>query len=170
MPSHDRGVDGSQPPLSYPDYVSNRRRCPSQPLVQVPWTLSDVTVPVFGHSLVGDGDNDLTRQHAAEPQGQRIVVAGRVCDEDGRPVAGALVEAWQANAAPQGAIDTVPTTIPRRSTRISLVPAAPSPTRRADISSRPSSPVRIRGAITTTPGGRPTSISRCSVRCFARDS
>ena len=98
MPPHSR-VDGSQPPLSYPDYVSNRRRSPTQPLVQVPWTFSDVTVPVFGHSVVREDDNDLTRQHAAEPQGQRIVVAGRVCDEDGRPVSGALVEVWQANAA-----------------------------------------------------------------------
>ena len=44
-------------------------------------------------------DNDLTRQHDGEPLGERIVVTGRVLDEDGRPVRGALVEVWQANAA-----------------------------------------------------------------------
>jgi protocatechuate 3,4-dioxygenase beta subunit len=54
---------------------------------------------VYGWWPVGETDNDLTRQHAAEPQGQRIIVAGRVVDEDARPVAGALVELWQANAA-----------------------------------------------------------------------
>ena len=31
--------------------------------------------------------------------GERIIVAGRVLDEDGRPVPGTLLELWQANAA-----------------------------------------------------------------------
>ncbi len=34
-----------------------------------------------------------------DPIGERIFVHGRVLDEDGRPVRGALVEVWQANAA-----------------------------------------------------------------------
>jgi len=42
---------------------------------------------------------DLTTQHKAEPQGQRIVVTGRVLDENGRPVPNTVVEIWQANAA-----------------------------------------------------------------------
>ena len=33
------------------------------------------------------------------PVGERMVVTGRVLDGDGRPVAGQLVEIWQANAA-----------------------------------------------------------------------
>jgi protocatechuate 3,4-dioxygenase beta subunit len=99
MPPTTRDVAGSQPPLSYPAYVSNRRRCPVQPLIRLPHSLSDLTMPVLGLFPVADGDNDLTRQHAAEPQGQRIVVAGRLMDEDGRPVSGALIEVWQANAA-----------------------------------------------------------------------
>jgi protocatechuate 3,4-dioxygenase beta subunit len=45
------------------------------------------------------GDGDLTRQHGAAPLGERIVVAGQLRDEDGRPLAGQLVELWQANAA-----------------------------------------------------------------------
>src|SRR5207249_2278824 len=39
------------------------------------------------------------KQHAGEPIGERIVVTGRVLDEDGGPIRGALVEVWQANAA-----------------------------------------------------------------------
>jgi protocatechuate 3,4-dioxygenase beta subunit len=48
---------------------------------------------------VREGDSDLTRQHAGEPLGERIVVTGRVLDESGRPVPNTLVEIWQANAA-----------------------------------------------------------------------
>ncbi len=33
------------------------------------------------------------------PLGQRIIVAGRVLDEDDRPVPNTLIEVWQANAA-----------------------------------------------------------------------
>jgi protocatechuate 3,4-dioxygenase, alpha subunit len=36
---------------------------------------------------------------ADDPQGERIVVAGRVIDGDGAPVADACLEFWQANAA-----------------------------------------------------------------------
>jgi protocatechuate 3,4-dioxygenase beta subunit len=45
------------------------------------------------------GTLDLTKQHAAAPVGERIIVSGQVVDEDGRPVPGALVEVWQANSA-----------------------------------------------------------------------
>jgi len=48
---------------------------------------------------VGPGDADLTAQHGAEPIGERIIVSGRLLDEAGRPIAGQLVEVWQANAA-----------------------------------------------------------------------
>lgn len=92
-------LSGSQPPLSYPAYVSNRRRAPSKPLIRLPEGLSDLTTPVYGHFPIGESDNDLTCQHAEEPQGQRIVVAGRLLDEDGSPLPDALVEIWQANAA-----------------------------------------------------------------------
>ena len=55
--------------------------------------------PVFGRIPVHPGDADLTRQHAGEPLGERIIVTGRVLDSDGRPVRNTLVEVWQANAA-----------------------------------------------------------------------
>ena len=37
-------------------------------------------------------------QAVGEPLGERITVAGRVLDSDGRPVPDTLVEIWQANA------------------------------------------------------------------------
>jgi protocatechuate 3,4-dioxygenase, beta subunit len=87
------------PPYLYPDYVATRLRAPKRPLVIVPHTLSELTGPAFGDDAVGELDHDLTRQHEGEPQGQRIVVHGRVLDGDGRPARNALVEVWQANAA-----------------------------------------------------------------------
>ncbi len=89
----------SQPPLLYPPYKSTLRRAPSQPLVRVPGSLSDLNTPVYGHFPVRPTDNDLTLQYPDQPQGERIVVAGRVVDEDGRPVRDALAELWQTNAA-----------------------------------------------------------------------
>jgi protocatechuate 3,4-dioxygenase beta subunit len=85
--------------LNYPAYASTVLRAPTQPFVIVPDRLSDVTAPVYGWWRHDELDNDLTRQHAGEPQGQRIIVSGRLLDDDGRPIAGALLEVWQANAA-----------------------------------------------------------------------
>ena len=89
----------SHPPNLYPAYASTVKRAPSRPLVPIPATLSELSGPVYGHESVRENDGDLTRQHAGEPQGERIIVTGRVLDEDGRPVRDTLVEIWQANAA-----------------------------------------------------------------------
>jgi protocatechuate 3,4-dioxygenase beta subunit len=89
----------SQPPYLYPPYRSTVKRSPSRPLVLLPHTLSEITGPVFGYDDVKPTDNDLTRQHDGDPLGERIVVSGRVLDENSRPVAHALVELWQANSA-----------------------------------------------------------------------
>jgi protocatechuate 3,4-dioxygenase beta subunit len=93
------GEAGSQPSLLYPPYRSTVKRAPSQPLLRVPPNLADLVTPVFGYLPIGDTDNDLTRQHASDPLGERIIVSGRVLDEDGRPVPGTLVEIWQCNAS-----------------------------------------------------------------------
>jgi protocatechuate 3,4-dioxygenase, beta subunit len=89
----------ADPPYDYPDYRSTRLRAPRKPLVLLPRTLSETTGPVFGDDAVDEFDADLTRRHAGEPLGERIVVSGRVLDTDGRPVRGTLLEIWQANAA-----------------------------------------------------------------------
>jgi len=94
-----RPAEGSQPDYLYPGYKSTVQRTPSKPLILLPQSLSEMTGPVFGHDRVRPEDADLTRQHAGEPLGERIIVAGRVLDEDGRPVANQLIEVWQANAA-----------------------------------------------------------------------
>ena len=86
------------PPYLYPDYVSSRLRAPKRPLLPLPHSLTEMSGPKLGESSIGELDGDLTRQHQGEPQGQRIIVHGRVLDAGGRPVRGALVEVWQANA------------------------------------------------------------------------
>ncbi|HEY7726045.1 MAG TPA: protocatechuate 3,4-dioxygenase subunit beta [Anaeromyxobacteraceae bacterium] len=97
-PGYRRHAPGGQPPYIHPPYASSARRGPTRPLVLLPHTLSERTGPVYRGEL-GPLDHDLTRQHPGEPLGERIAVAGRVLDEDGRAVPGALVELWQANAA-----------------------------------------------------------------------
>ena len=82
-----------------PRYVSTLKRAPTRPLILLPHTLSEITGPVFGWDDIKAGDHDLTRQHGGEPIGERIVVSGRVFDENGRAVPHTLVEIWQANAA-----------------------------------------------------------------------
>jgi protocatechuate 3,4-dioxygenase beta subunit len=85
-------------PVAFPGYRSSAVRAPLRAPVDLPQRLTEVTGPVLGQGRVTAADADLTRQHDGEPQGQRIVVHGRVLDGDGRPVPGTLVEIWQANA------------------------------------------------------------------------
>jgi protocatechuate 3,4-dioxygenase, alpha subunit len=59
-------------------------------------TPSQTVGPFFSLGLDRPDWNDLTRGH---PQGERIVIEGRVRDGDGAPVPDAVVEIWQANAA-----------------------------------------------------------------------
>jgi protocatechuate 3,4-dioxygenase, beta subunit len=105
-PSNGRPVTGyrrddpaGQPPYLHPPYLATRLRAPERPLVLLHHTLTEVTGPLLGDGRVRKLDHDLTRQHAGEPLGERIVVGGRLVDGDGRPVPGALLEVWQTNAA-----------------------------------------------------------------------
>src|SRR5580700_6975928 len=109
LPSYER-PSGLHPPLDSPGYRSTALRAPSRPLLMMAQRLTEITGPVLGEGRVGPADADLTTQHAGEPLGERIIVTGRVLDSDGRPIAGTLVEVWQANAAGryQHATDTHP--------------------------------------------------------------
>jgi protocatechuate 3,4-dioxygenase, beta subunit len=89
----------TQPDYLFPKYASTVKRSPREPLVVLPHTLSEVTAPVFRHDDIKAADADLTQQHKGEPLGERIVVSGRVLDENGRPAPNVLIEIWQANAA-----------------------------------------------------------------------
>jgi protocatechuate 3,4-dioxygenase beta subunit len=88
------------PPAYSPGYKTTVLRSPRNALLSLDNTISEITGPVFGHDMIGELDDDLILNYAkgGEPIGQRIIVHGRVLDEDGRGVAGALVEVWQANA------------------------------------------------------------------------
>jgi protocatechuate 3,4-dioxygenase beta subunit len=89
----------AHPPAYAPGYKSSVPRSPRLALLSLPATPSEETGPVFGHDLLGPRDNDLVLNFTGEPAiGERIIVHGRVLDEAARPVPGALVEIWQANA------------------------------------------------------------------------
>jgi protocatechuate 3,4-dioxygenase beta subunit len=94
-----RPPKGTQPEYLHPAYVSTRKRAPTRPLVLLPHTLSEVTGPLFGHEQVRAEEGDLTRQHEGAPLGERIIVAGRVLEDNGRAVPETLIEIWQCNAA-----------------------------------------------------------------------
>lgn len=98
-PGYRRPQAGTQPDYLHPAYQSTNLRSPSKPLVFLPHSLSEITGPTIGAERVNEKDNDLTAQHEGEPQGERIIIHGRVLDENGLPVPGILVEIWQANAA-----------------------------------------------------------------------
>ena len=86
-----------------PDYFAPNRgthlRHPKHARIVIPQTRSELTGPAFPYAAIGGPDSDLTRQHDGEPIGERIILHGRVLDEDGRPLPQTLVEIWQANAA-----------------------------------------------------------------------
>jgi len=85
--------EGTQPDYNVAAYRSTARRAPREPLVTVE--------PVLEQS----GPRFLPADYAAiadlsrGAMGERIIVAGRVVDDDERPVRGAMLELWQANAA-----------------------------------------------------------------------
>lgn len=89
-----------QPPFLNPGYKSTVLRSPQKPLIPMPQTLSELTAPVYGHDDIRPLDNDLTKNAVinGEPLGERIIIVGRVVDEDGRPVRNALLEVWQTNS------------------------------------------------------------------------
>ena len=76
-------------------------RSPRQALISLENTLSEITGPRFGHSDIEPRDNDLLTNYAAAGEsaiGERIILHGRILDQDAKPVRNTLVEVWQANA------------------------------------------------------------------------
>ncbi len=86
-------------PSLLPGYGSTKKRAPLLPPIAIPAGPSETSGPLYGRDTAAPEDCDLTRGKDGEAQGERIVVAGRVLDEDGRPIPDTLVEIWQANAA-----------------------------------------------------------------------
>jgi protocatechuate 3,4-dioxygenase, beta subunit len=91
--------DAIDPPYLYPAYKSTTLRSPREALVALPAGALDVPGPTVPQGFVRSGDNDLTIHGKSAPQGEKMVVAGRLLDADGRPIRRSLVEVWQANAS-----------------------------------------------------------------------
>ena len=91
----------SHPPYMFKAYGSSVKRGPLEKLVPITQTLSEITGPLFSDIKLEPGENDLTRSAGSgkEALGERIIVVGKVLDEDERPVSNTLIEIWQANAA-----------------------------------------------------------------------
>ncbi len=84
-----------------PGYKTSVTRAPQKARIAFDNSLSEITGPTFGHDILGELDNDLTLNYAQPGQsaiGERIIVYGHLLDESARPVPGALIEFWQANA------------------------------------------------------------------------
>ncbi|TGN68738.1 protocatechuate 3,4-dioxygenase subunit beta [Paracoccus liaowanqingii] len=88
------------PPALAPDYKTSVARSPRLAMLSLDATVSELTGPRFGHGDITPLDGDLIANYAktGDPVGERIIVHGRVMDENGRPVPQTLVEIWQANA------------------------------------------------------------------------
>jgi protocatechuate 3,4-dioxygenase beta subunit len=91
-----RGEHNENPRLASPGYESTRKRAPLHAPIRIEHTLSEITGP---RNPAGASQTDLSRCNGGSAIGERIVVAGRVIDEDGHPLPGTLIEIWQANAA-----------------------------------------------------------------------
>lgn len=93
----DRGI---HPPALTPNYKTSVLRSPRIPLWSLQNSLSEVTGPTFRPDDLGPLDHDLLKNYAkdGDPIGERIIVHGRVMDQNGRGVPRTLVEIWQANA------------------------------------------------------------------------
>ncbi|MCF3948079.1 protocatechuate 3,4-dioxygenase subunit beta [Acidiphilium iwatense] len=88
----------TQPPYLAPEYRSTVLRSPRSAPVAIPQTITELTGPVFTAPQFPPTDN-LALTDGREALGERIIVTGRVLDEDGKPVPHSMIEIWQANAA-----------------------------------------------------------------------
>jgi len=89
---------GSQPPLDTPGYGSTRLRHPTRPALKIPHSVTETTGPRFSEAQFPP-ITDLSVHHGRAAAGERIIVRGRVVDENDRPVPHTIIEIWQANAA-----------------------------------------------------------------------
>lgn len=91
---------GSHPPHLHSGYKSTLLRAPQKPLIPMPQTLAELTAPVYGHDEFQVYDDDLTKNAVVngEAIGERIIVTGRILDDNNKPIPNTLVELWQANS------------------------------------------------------------------------
>ena len=87
------------PPYDFPGYKSTALRSPRQPLIRVAPHPLETAGPSFGSGFVKESEADLTTWGKSAPLGEKMILVGRVIDEDGRPVQNSLLELWQCNAS-----------------------------------------------------------------------
>ena len=88
------------PKSFFPDYKSSILRSPKKHLVSIDTIISDLHGNMFDKNDLGLLDNDLTKNFNKhnEPIGERIVVYGKLLDENSKPIPNSLIEIWQANS------------------------------------------------------------------------
>ena len=88
------------PKSFFPDYKSSILRSPKNHLVSIDTIISDLYGNVLDKNDLGLLDNDLTKNFNKhnEPIGERILVYGKLLDENSKPIPNSLIEIWQANS------------------------------------------------------------------------
>src|SRR3954471_2226003 len=89
---------GTQPPNDSPTYGSTHLRHPARPPLRIPSTITETTGPVLSPAHFPPMP-DLSMVKGQPALGERIIVRGRVVDENDRPIPNTIIEIWQANAA-----------------------------------------------------------------------
>jgi protocatechuate 3,4-dioxygenase beta subunit len=89
---------GTQPPNDVPEYGSTHKRHPIHPPLRIPQTVTEIAGPRFSPAQY-PAIVDLAGNGSRAAIGERIIVRGRVLDEDARPLPHTMIELWQANAA-----------------------------------------------------------------------
>jgi protocatechuate 3,4-dioxygenase beta subunit len=90
-------TDRTQPSNDTPSYGSTHLRHPQRPALRIPQTITETTGPIFAASRF-PAMADLSVRKGKQAQGERIIVRGRVIDENDRPIPHTMIEIWQANA------------------------------------------------------------------------
>jgi protocatechuate 3,4-dioxygenase beta subunit len=82
-------------------YPLSFKRTPLAPLIERPLTMTERTGPTgLGRGLpIGELDLSGATAGGSRATGQLISISGRITDEDGAPIEGAVIELWQANSA-----------------------------------------------------------------------
>jgi hypothetical protein len=94
VPAGRRRQPAGQP---HPSYRSTHLRHPTQTL-RISQTATETTGPAFAAARF-PATPDLSGTNGRHAQGERIIIRGRVLDEDDAPVSDTTIEIWQANAA-----------------------------------------------------------------------
>ena len=89
---------GTHPDNNSPDYLGTSKRHPKLPPIKFPHTITETTGPSFPPARF-PALPDISSTNGRQAQGERIILRGRITDEDGRPVPATMLEIWQANAA-----------------------------------------------------------------------